>query len=170
MSPPTDHTFERLLVEPLLAAQFVPASARIWFDFGSGGGSPAIPMKVACAATHLTMVEIKTRKAAFLREVARTLALENADVADEGFQAVSAATDPATVDLVTVRALRIDEALFSAVDHLLSPQGSVMLFHSNATKIIIPAGFEATETAKLQPLGSSVLTIVRRMFHVEHRH
>src|SRR5262245_21537530 len=58
---------DRLLLEPLVAARYFPASARGLIDIGSGGGSPAIPFKLAVPGIHLTMVEVKARKSAFLR-------------------------------------------------------------------------------------------------------
>ena len=44
-------------------------------DIGSGGGSPAIPLKLAAPRIKLWMVESKTRKSAFLREAIRQLDL-----------------------------------------------------------------------------------------------
>jgi 16S rRNA (guanine527-N7)-methyltransferase len=49
-------------------------------DIGSGGGSPAIPLKLSAPAASLTMVEVKARKSAFLREAIRTLRLERSSV------------------------------------------------------------------------------------------
>ena len=46
-------------------------------DVGSGGGSPAIPLKLAAPAVALTMVEVKARKSAFLREAIRQLELDS---------------------------------------------------------------------------------------------
>src|SRR5258706_16203374 len=60
----TDSAVDRLLVEPLAAARFVLDSPLVWFDLGSGGGSPAIPLKIVRPAARLTMVESKVRKAA----------------------------------------------------------------------------------------------------------
>src|SRR5437762_13109583 len=77
LSKPTDATFDRLLIEPLAAAQFVEDVELTWIDLGSGGGSPALPMNIARPGLRLTMVESKSRKAAFLREAARCLQLSN---------------------------------------------------------------------------------------------
>ena len=39
LNPPTDETFDRLLVEPLCASRQIPDDrSSIWFDLGSGGG------------------------------------------------------------------------------------------------------------------------------------
>src|SRR3954467_11057735 len=79
LDPPTDETFDRLLVEPLGAAKQIPThTPAIWFDLGSGGGSPAIPLKIARPSLRLTMIESKERKGAFLREAIRTLELSDA--------------------------------------------------------------------------------------------
>ena len=68
-----DEAIDRLLIEPVLATKYLPKSDATALDIGSGGGSPAIPMKLAAPGISLRMVESKTRKAAFLREVVRTL-------------------------------------------------------------------------------------------------
>jgi len=75
-----DEAIDRLLLEPLLAARHVPPSATRLMDIGSGGGSPAIPLKLALPHLHLTMVEAKVRKSAFLREASRQLGLTATDV------------------------------------------------------------------------------------------
>ncbi|HEX7137433.1 MAG TPA: RsmG family class I SAM-dependent methyltransferase, partial [Vicinamibacterales bacterium] len=80
LSPVADEALDRLFVEPLAAIPYVPSASVRWFDLGSGGGSPALPLKIAWGQGALTMVEVKARKAAFLREVLRTLNLHGASV------------------------------------------------------------------------------------------
>src|SRR5207302_1163702 len=79
LAEPTNETFDRLFVEPLTAAPFVLDAGQVWFDLGSGGGSPALPLKIARPSLRLTMVESKSRKAAFLREATRQLGLESTE-------------------------------------------------------------------------------------------
>ena len=58
-----DEAIDRLILEPLLAAaRFVPAACSSMMDIGSGGGSPAIPMKLVSPRLALTMVEVKATK------------------------------------------------------------------------------------------------------------
>ena len=57
-----DEAIDRLILEPLLAARHVPASRTRLMDVGSGGGSPAIPLKLALPQLALTMVEVKVEK------------------------------------------------------------------------------------------------------------
>ena len=42
-----DTAVDRLVLEPMLAARFVPPASTV-LDIGSGGGSPAIPLKIRC--------------------------------------------------------------------------------------------------------------------------
>ena len=70
-----DEAIDRLLLEPVVAARHLRAPDLRLMDIGSGGGSPAIPMKLAAPGIGLTMVEVKARKSAFLREAIRHLAL-----------------------------------------------------------------------------------------------
>jgi 16S rRNA (guanine527-N7)-methyltransferase len=56
-----------------------PASCRI-MDIGSGGGFPAVPMKIIRPDLQFTLVESNGKKARFLRNVVMKLALENLSV------------------------------------------------------------------------------------------
>ena len=89
LDPPTDETFDRLLVEPLAASRQIPThTPNVWFDLGSGGGSPAIPLKIARPALRLTMIDSKERNGAFLREVIRTLGLADSVVQTARFEEI----------------------------------------------------------------------------------
>jgi len=168
LDAPTEKTFDRLLIEPLVAAGYVADSARIWLDIGSGGGSPAIPLKIAHPRAILTMVEAKARKAAFLQEAVRTLELPGATVENARFQDSAAAQEPQSVDLVTIRAVRPDSALFAAIRHVMRPQGHVLLFHSSAAGSVLNAGgFNRVKTVELRTSADSMLTMLAPAFHVE---
>ena len=117
---PTDETFDRLLVEPIAASRQIAAhTCGRWVDLGSGGGSPAIPLKIARPALRLTMIESKERKSAFLREAIRVLGLADTTVVTDRFEAVSALPEYSqTGDFATVRAVKADEALFATTREL----------------------------------------------------
>ncbi len=173
---PTDETFDRLLIEPLAASrhlervlsQFKGISNPIWFDLGSGGGSPAIPLKIARPALHLTMIESKERKSAFLREAVRTLGLSNADVLTGRFEeATQQLGREATVDLVTVRAVRTDDELFKTSGTLLKNGGRLLMFRPAHSPMADPVGFIREHTVQLTDSPPAFLTIFKRVFHVE---
>jgi 16S rRNA (guanine527-N7)-methyltransferase len=130
LNPLTDDAVDRLIVEPLEAARHVRPTERVAVDVGSGGGSPAIPFKLALPDVHIVLVESKVRKAAFLREVVRVLGLEGIEVANCRFEAFESAPVP----LVMVRAVRLDLNLVMGVTSLLEPAGRLFWFKANDRK------------------------------------
>jgi 16S rRNA (guanine(527)-N(7))-methyltransferase RsmG len=147
LNPITDQAVDRLLIEPIAAAQYLATAAPVWFDLGSGGGSPAIPLKLARPAGQLTMIESKERKAAFLRESVRSLKMDDTRV--EAIRIEALATDyglAATADLVTVRAVRADRALFDAIGKLLRFRGQAFLFGAKRSGLTVPRGYEVVES------------------------
>jgi 16S rRNA (guanine527-N7)-methyltransferase len=153
-------TLDRLLVEPLVAASSLEDVPVSWFDLGSGGGSPAIPLKVVRPAVRLTMVESTSKKAAFLREAVHVVGLSEALVLDARVEALAQRVGAGTVDVVTVRAVKIDEDLIVAVTHLLKIGGRLLLFGSDAEPA--PPGFRIVELRKLTGERDS-LSVLRRV-------
>lgn len=148
LEPPTDDAIDRLLVEPLAA---VPHLIRLlreappdcvtawtradrWLDIGSGGGSPAIPIKLAGLPLSLVMVESKARKAAFLREVVRTLALEDTEVVNSRAEELDDEL-AASAQLMTVRAVKLDSDFQTLAMRLLRPGGHLTIFSSSPTDL-----------------------------------
>jgi len=152
---PPPETLDRLFVEPLIASEMISEARFSVLDIGSGAGSPAIPIKILRPSIDLTMVETRSRKAAFLREVVRTLELREVDVRDARFQDVVLQL-PGIFDIVTVRALRIDAELLQAVEFVLEPDGRFMPFGVDGA----PPGFAVLER-RLLPNGSFVVSCRR---------
>lgn len=124
-----DAAIDRLLVEPIAAARYVPENARTLLDAGSGGGSPALPLKLASNNLSLRMVEVKTRKAVFLREAVRALGLRDTEVETSRFEELLPRAElHEALDLVSIRAVRIEIATLNTLQAFLRPGGKIMLF------------------------------------------
>ena len=124
LDPLTPETIDRLLLEPLQAAGTLSSARGPWFDLGSGGGSPAIPIKLALPQLALTMVESRERKAAFLRETIRALGLSAAAVENVRFEALRDRAELAgSAGLITVRAVRLDAEFVELCAALLRDGG-----------------------------------------------
>jgi 16S rRNA (guanine527-N7)-methyltransferase len=124
---------DRLLIEPVVAARYVAENARTLLDAGSGGGSPAIPLKLASENLHLRMVEVKTRKAVFLREAVRALGLRDAEVETSRFEELLPRAElHETLDLVSIRAVRIETRTLLTLQAFLRTGGKLMLFRGSS--------------------------------------
>jgi 16S rRNA (guanine527-N7)-methyltransferase len=184
LEPVSDEALDRLFVEPLVAGEYLselrgggqagvrlgsdPNQAARWIDLGSGGGSPAIPLKIAVPTLGLVMIEAKSRKVSFLREVVRTLNLRHVTVINARFEEV---TDrEGTADLVTARAVRADDVLGTTAAVLLKDDGWLMLFGATAEpkalRSFSPIGRRTLRTARMSylhiysrvPRGTNPLT------------
>jgi 16S rRNA (guanine527-N7)-methyltransferase len=164
---PTNETFDRLLVEPLVAGRYMPGSVEAWLDVGSGGGSPAIPLKIARPSPRLILVESRSRKAAFLREAVRALDLHDTVVENQRMERAATRVSTHSVDLVTLRAVRLDRSLLDAIHQVLSPAGQTFFFHSPRRNFTDLHGFAIVRTVLLSSSGDSMLSILAPMFHVE---
>lgn len=151
---PTDAAVDKLLVEPLAAAPFFPPETESWIDLGSGGGSPALPLRLACRQGTLAMVESRERKCAFLREAVRTLGVERTTVTNARFDALQVES---LVDVVTVRAVRIDAEMDGLVRRILRLGGLLFCFGTP----LASSAFEIGHEARLP--DRSLLTVAERI-------
>ena len=127
-----DEGIDRLLIEPLVAVKYLPSRSAAVLDIGSGGGSPAIPMKLAASGISLRMVEAKTRKAAFLREAIRQLNLGDTVVEASRYEELLSRPDlHEAAGVVTVRAVRIEVRLLTGLQAFLAPGGEIFLFRGS---------------------------------------
>lgn len=77
-------------------------------DLGSGAGFPGIPIKLWTPDITLTLIEANQKKATFLREVVRTLKLENVDIQNVRAETIGSSR----FDVITLRAVeRLGEVL-----------------------------------------------------------
>jgi 16S rRNA (guanine527-N7)-methyltransferase len=160
LEPITDEAIDRLLVEPALASRHVLSNERLAIDIGSGGGSPAIPLRLCVPDLRMVLVEVKVRKAAFLREAVRQLALANVEVENRRFEELLARTDlHEGADLVTLRAVRADRRLWTTILAFLRPGGRVFWFGGMAAAI---EAFPVFEVVVTHAAGSDGLTILQR--------
>jgi 16S rRNA (guanine527-N7)-methyltransferase len=113
--------------ESLAALPLIPASARHAVDLGSGGGFPGLVVAAARPGLEMTLVEARERKWSFLLAAARKGSLPcrclNVRVAVPLPPGL-----PESIDLITVRALKLAPEVLAALARRLSPSGSVLLW------------------------------------------
>ena len=162
-----DEAIDRLLLEPLVASRFVPSTARRLLDIGSGGGSPAIPFKLAVPRLSVTMVEAKARKSAFLREAIRQLAIEGAQVETARYEELLVRPElHESHDILSLRAVRIEARVLTSLQAFLAPGGIVMLFRGPAgpqvpAALVPPLEWAATH-ALVESLQSRLTVLTKR--------
>jgi 16S rRNA (guanine527-N7)-methyltransferase len=97
-------------------------------DLGSGAGFPGITMKLWASSISLTLIESNHKKAAFLREIARSLTLTDVDIQNTRAETLSSAA----FDVVTLRAVERFDTVLPVAARLLKPQGRLGLLIGSA--------------------------------------
>ena len=115
-------------------------------DLGTGPGLPGIPLAIATPGLQVTLVESNGKKARFLREAARRLALENVAVAESRIEAFRPGTG---FDAITARALATLPLILELGGHLPGPTGRLL-----AMKGVVP-----TEEIAALPAGWRVAAV-----------
>lgn len=162
-----DEAIDRLLLEPILAARHLPAGDIDIMDIGSGGGSPAIPLKLAAPpSSKLTMVEVKARKSAFLREAVRTLGLDKTTVETSRYEELLARPDlHEAFGLLSLRAVRVEVRTLLTLQAFIRPGGLIFLFRGpsgpDAPEVVPPLRW--TGTFPLVESMQSRLTVLQKI-------
>ena len=110
------HLLDSLAVLPHLPAR---AHARL-AEAGSGAGLPGIPLALARPQWRVALAESSQKKAAFLRQAAIELALDNVEVHEGRVEAWRPAT---LFDVVISRAFAALAEFVSLCRHLVAPNG-----------------------------------------------
>ena len=166
-------SLDRLLIEPLVAANHVRPAVTSLLDVGSGGGSPAIPLALALPEINLLMVEAKTRKSVLLREALRALGLTRGDVVTTRFEELL--TKPRlheAHDLLTIRAVRIESRILMSLQAFVRPSGEIFLFRTTAgasgtTAVTPPLAWKASYPLLEQ--ASSLIVLEKRQVGYANR-
>jgi 16S rRNA (guanine527-N7)-methyltransferase len=162
----SDAAIDRLLIEPVLAARRIAPGATSLLDAGSGGGSPAIPLKLARPELALHMVEVKVRKSVFLRQVARTLGLSNTEVHTARFEELlTRANLHEAMSVVSIRAVRVDARVITTLQAFLAPGGELLRFTTAQADAALPTPpMTLAAVHELLPGNRSRLIVLRKEF------
>lgn len=143
----------RHFVECIQCAQSLPElqEGATLLDYGSGAGLPGIPIAICRPNTHVTLAESQRKKAAFLREVVRSLEL-TAEVYDGRVEEMPPNKD---FSIVTLRAVdKMIEACRGALARLGS-SGWIVPFATQGTAAGIKTALPEIEWQKELPIAGS---------------
>lgn len=134
----------RHFVESIAAARSLPAGIRTLLDVGSGAGFPGLPIAICRPEIAVALAESQSKKAAFLREAVRTLAIP------VEIHHARAETIVQRFDCVTLRAVdRMEKAVLAAAP-LVRLAGWLVLLTTSASSARLAAA--AGADFKWQPM------------------
>lgn len=132
--------FERHYAESLAALPWLPAGPGRLLDLGSGAGFPGWILAAARPDLEATLIEARERKWAFLSSAARRAQLSchclNVRVSAHSSTDLPAGVE--RIDVVTVRALRLEATTWLSLLPRLAPGAQVLLWSGEVAPALPP--------------------------------
>jgi len=138
---------ERHYAESLAALPWLPRGPARLVDLGSGAGFPGAILAAARPDLEIWLVEPRERRAAFLAAAARRMAIP-LRIVGARVAAPLSADFPDAIDILTVRALRLEPRDWSALRQRLQPTGRLFSW-SGEQAPALPEGFAAGRSVRL---------------------
>jgi 16S rRNA (guanine527-N7)-methyltransferase len=135
-----DEILARHYGESLAALPLIPAfeeGARQGLDIGSGAGFPGLVLAAVRPGLEMTLVEAREKKWAFLSAVSRHAALPCRCLNVRVGVPLPAGL-PASLDVVTARALKLEPEVLAALADRLAPGGRILLWAGEAEPDLPP--------------------------------
>lgn len=139
----------RHLLDSLAVAKLVRGDTLA--DLGTGAGLPGIPLAILSPERQHTLIDSNGKKARFLREAVRTLALRNVRVEQSRVEDARG-----QFDCITARAFATLGDMLKLGGHLLAPNGTWIALKGQLSKdevLGVPAGFVVAEVKALDVPG-----------------
>lgn len=145
------HLLDSLAMHPYLDS--IAAAGGSLADLGTGAGLPGIPLAIAKPGLRVTLVESNGKKARFMREAIRKLALADVEVAEARIEALDR---PGQFDAITARALATLPLILELGGHLLKPDGQLLAMkgvYPEAEIAALPPGWSLAGSHPLRVPG-----------------
>ncbi|MDZ7668392.1 MAG: 16S rRNA (guanine(527)-N(7))-methyltransferase RsmG [Gammaproteobacteria bacterium] len=155
-----DRLLPRHLLDSLSGAALLDGTEIM--DLGTGAGLPGVPLAIARADLHFTLVDRSERKIRFVRQAVRSLALNNVSTWCGDAQALP---EEARFDSVICRAVAGLDACWALARARLGPGGRLVIMHRGQ--------HPAAEQAQPLALPADARLLERRLVEIaglEHPH
>jgi 16S rRNA (guanine527-N7)-methyltransferase len=138
---------------------------KIWIaDLGSGGGFPAIPLKIVRPDLQFLLIESIRKKSLFVRKIISDLRLDNITVLNERIEIVNQnAAYQKKFDIVTARAVASIPQLAGWGKSFLKNNG-YFLFWKGSFDVT-----ELTEETEKSGLGYQILSVPEHLQHLSSK-
>ncbi len=162
-----DQIWHRHFADSAQILALAPKNPKTWIDLGSGAGFPGLVVAILLAGqgakTRVTLIESDTRKAAFLREVARAVAVP-VDILALRIEAAATRANVECACVVSARALAPLPKLLGFASPFCTAETTCVMMKGREAAAELQAAekewyFQATSTPSVTDPEASVVAI-----------
>lgn len=124
-----DEIVQKHFIDSIYLVKYVVLSNKSLLDVGSGAGFPGIPLAIVCPSAKITLLESNGKKVTFLKEVVKSLELDNVSIIHGRSEELDQREQ---YDFVTARAVKQLNILLEISVHLLKVKGIFIAYKGDA--------------------------------------
>lgn len=123
-SAPEDELWTKHFLDSLLPLKCIDFSGKKVLDFGSGGGLPGIPVKLAAPSCRMVLLDSVRKKTLALQKMVLDLELTDCEVVCSRLEDYSAEG----FDYILCRAVKLEPRYLKPLRDLLAPRGQLLCY------------------------------------------
>lgn len=143
-----ERVVRELLLDSLFPLPYVPETGNL-LDLGSGAGFPAIPLKICLPDVYFYLIEPRTRKAAFLKEIIRLLELGRIGVIPARIEESGGVLNSRGYEVITARAVAPLRHVLEWCGPYLGRNGVLINFQGGTWKMALKECNDAIKRQRL---------------------
>ncbi len=164
---PREDYWTHLFLDSLLAVNCMEIKAGEALDFGSGGGLPGIPLKLAVPELGLTLLDSVGKKVHCLEHLISALGLDRCRGVWARLEDFAASGGGGRYDYIFCRSVRLEERYIGPLRKLLKPGGLAVFYKANlADDVAVLPGTETHDVSHPQLGRRLIVTAPRRSFEL----
>ena len=143
-----DRILKELLIDSLIPSPYLPEVGNL-LDVGSGSGFPAIPLKILIPGLKMHLMEARSKRVSFLKQVIRITNLDDIEIIRGRIEKDGTLLRSEGYNIITVRALAdLPQTLTWCAPHL-KPGGLILSFQGSQVEKVIKEGSDIIHQHKL---------------------
>ena len=145
----TERIINELVIDSLLPLKNIPGHGSV-LDIGSGGGFPAIPLKICCPDLLFSLVEPSDKRVSFLKQVIRSAKLKNIVIIKDRIEDVSSSLIASGYEIVTSRAMSPLPKTIEICGRHVKDNGMLICFQGDDAMNLIEISHKEAKKHRLQ--------------------
>ncbi|MDD3607139.1 16S rRNA (guanine(527)-N(7))-methyltransferase RsmG [Candidatus Cloacimonas acidaminovorans] len=165
---PLERYWVQHFLDSIVALECLDFTDKTVLDFGSGGGLPGIPLKLAVPDFNLTLLDSVQKKARVLREFVDALSLSATNVEASRLEDYAYVAKRPSYDFIVCRAVALEERYFSPLRRLLKPSGMAVFYKAQKLDDVQVLKYEILLDKDYPALGQRQLIGIKQrdlLFH-----